>query len=320
MVGGDPPKGRTGWAPRGTVALMVVTRFLLLMCSRHDSMAASTDDAGADDVDVDVLAVIMDRDVVIQVLKWARQHGCPWEDQRDLDANSAEWLDDTLSTVGAAAVGGHFDCFTFAVEYGAPRTWRVLRSAARNGNLEILEWAMSHGMQFESREELFEEEEEWAEIADDMAEDEDYEDEMAAAFVFEAGSCAAAARGGHKEVLRFLGVQGVPRNWRTLRAAVRGGHLELAKWLRDRQGCAFEDVEEFDDPDSRFIPGEEMTCAAAAFNADLPMLKWLLASGCVVDPEICRDALEDLRRGNTLGGPLDQAVVEWLDEIPEPVF
>ena len=254
---------------------------------------------------------------MVQVLKWARQHGCPWEDELDMDSASDEWTDDTMSTVGAAAVGGHLECFAFAVENGAPRTWRALRAAAKNGRLAVLEWAVGHGLQFESREELYEEEEEWAEIEDEVAEGEE-EDGGSGASGFEAGSCAAAARGGHKEVLRFLAVQGVPRNWRTLRAAVRGGHLELAKWLRDKQGCAFEDIGEFDDPDSRFIPDEQMTCAAAAFNADLPMLKWLLSSGCTVLPDHCVDALENPRRGTAFGGPLDEAIVEWLDQIPDP--
>jgi len=64
------------------------------------------------------------------VLKWARQHGCPWD----------------KSTCRVAASEGHLEVLRWAREHDCP--WdetRMCEIAAAGGHLEVMEWARAQG-------------------------------------------------------------------------------------------------------------------------------------------------------------------------------
>jgi hypothetical protein len=64
----------------------------------------------------------------INVLKWAREHGCHW------DEGTCAW----------AAVGGHLDVLKWAREHGCPWDEQTCSAAAGGGHLEVLQWAREH--------------------------------------------------------------------------------------------------------------------------------------------------------------------------------
>ena len=65
----------------------------------------------------------------LEVLRWARQHGCPWG----------------FGTCEAAAMGGHLEVLKWARERGCPWGRGTRQAAARGGHLEVLQWAREHG-------------------------------------------------------------------------------------------------------------------------------------------------------------------------------
>jgi len=93
-------------------------------------------------------------------LKWAREHGCPWEEDivdsnRDCCAHAAqaghvevlEWHAcpwDAL-TCAAAALSGRLEVLKWAREHGCPWDHRTRQWAEEEGHLELLQWAMEHG-------------------------------------------------------------------------------------------------------------------------------------------------------------------------------
>ena len=96
--------------------------------------------------------------------------------------------------------------------------------------------------------------------------------------------CAAAARGGHLETLKFLRANGCEWDSDTCSSAARGGHLEVLKYLR-ANGCEW----------------DEQTCCSAARGGHLEVLKCLRANGCEWDEETCSSA--------AFGGHLE--VLQW---------
>ena len=65
----------------------------------------------------------------LEMLKWARENGCPWDE----------------CTCAVAAQNGHLEMLKWARENGCP--WDVLTCtyAAGNGHLEVLKWARENG-------------------------------------------------------------------------------------------------------------------------------------------------------------------------------
>jgi hypothetical protein len=92
----------------------------------------------------------------LEVLQWARANGCPWgewicayaalgghlEVLQWLRANRCPW-DETTCT--AAAGGGHLAVLQWARANGCPWNERTCEWAARGGHLETLQWAISNG-------------------------------------------------------------------------------------------------------------------------------------------------------------------------------
>jgi hypothetical protein len=63
------------------------------------------------------------------VLKWARENGCPWDEQ----------------TCAHAAEGGHLEVLKWARENGCPWDESTCWYAAEGGHLELLRWARENG-------------------------------------------------------------------------------------------------------------------------------------------------------------------------------
>jgi hypothetical protein len=74
----------------------------------------------------------------LEVLKWARQNGCPW--------NS--------NTCSSASYCGHLEVLKWAREAGCPWDERTCNYAALQGHLEVLKWAINNGAPWEHREEI----------------------------------------------------------------------------------------------------------------------------------------------------------------------
>ncbi len=75
------------------------------------------------------------RDGHLEVLKWARQEGAPW------DALTCAW----------AAKGGHLEVLKWARQEGAPWDQYTCAWAAKRGHLEVLKWARQEGAPWERR-------------------------------------------------------------------------------------------------------------------------------------------------------------------------
>ena len=65
----------------------------------------------------------------LEVLQWARQHGCPWNE----------------GTSQAAAMGGHLAVLQWAREHDCPWDPGTCYHAALGGHLSLLQWARAHG-------------------------------------------------------------------------------------------------------------------------------------------------------------------------------
>ena len=65
----------------------------------------------------------------LEILKWARENGCPW------DSN----------TCANAALNGHLEVLKWARENGCPWDSATCTYAAENGHLEVLVWAQENG-------------------------------------------------------------------------------------------------------------------------------------------------------------------------------
>ena len=125
------------------------------------------------------------RDGQLEVLKWARAKGCPWNSLTcrraagggHLDLlkwardNGCEW---DAWTCAHAAEGGHLDVLKWARENGCWWDVWTCAHAAGGGHLDVLRWARENGCEWD----------EW--------------------------TCAGAAEGGHLEVLKWAKQNGCP--------------------------------------------------------------------------------------------------------------
>jgi len=120
----------------------------------------------------------------LEVLQWARQQGCPWD----------KW------TCADAAQGGHLEVLQWARQQGCRWDVWTCTNAAKGGHLEVLQWARQQGCPWDEE------------------------------------TCSHAARGGHLEVLQWAHQQGCPWDESTCIFAAERGHLEVLQWAR-QQGC-----------------------------------------------------------------------------------
>lgn len=92
----------------------------------------------------------------LDVLKWARENGCPWREfvcecaalnghlqvLKWLRANDCPWNSDTCT---GAALNGHLETLKWAHNDGCSWDRDTTIFAAQNGQLETLKWAVEHG-------------------------------------------------------------------------------------------------------------------------------------------------------------------------------
>ena len=119
----------------------------------------------------------------LDVLKWARENDCPWDED----------------TCWRAAVGGHLGTLKWARANGCPWNKRTCSGAAYGGHLEVLKWARENGCPWDEGTctaaawrghlEILK----WAR-ENDCPWDED--------------TCSYAAYGGHLEVLKWARLNG----------------------------------------------------------------------------------------------------------------
>ena len=64
----------------------------------------------------------------MDVLKWLREEGCPWEEE----------------TCSEAAKGGHLNVLKYAHENGCPWNEETCMYAAEEGHLHVLKYAVKH--------------------------------------------------------------------------------------------------------------------------------------------------------------------------------
>jgi hypothetical protein len=117
----------------------------------------------------------------LKVLKWAWEHRCPWDSH----------------TCWSAARGGYLEVLRWAREYGCELDDGTCSAAAQGGHLEVLRWAHEHGCPLD------------------------------------AVTCYRAAESGHLHVLQWARDHGCQWGAGTCAAIARHGHLEVMKWARE---------------------------------------------------------------------------------------
>jgi hypothetical protein len=91
-------------------------------------------------------------------------------------------------------------------------------------------------------------------------------------------SCAAAAKRGHWNVLKWAHENECPWDTQTCANAAEGRHFDVLKWCHEN-GC----------------PWDAQTCAYVAKHGNLEVLKWCHENGCPWDEHTCDNASENNR-------------------------
>ncbi|KAL6076959.1 Ankyrin repeat domain-containing protein [Balamuthia mandrillaris] len=152
----------------------------------------------------------------LEVLKWARENGCPWDKTVFMMAaarghlevvkwaheNGCPWDKDVVCYF--AAKGGNLEVLKWAREQGCSWGSDTTMAAARRGDLEMLKWAHENGCP-------------WT-----------------------ADTCCYAAEGGHLEVVKWAREHGCPWTEYTCQKAATEGHLKVLKWAR-ANGCPWDE-------------------------------------------------------------------------------
>lgn len=162
----------------------------------------------------------------LAALQWARSRGLPWDEQ----------------TTANAAQRGHPPVLEWAVDHGCPVGSRAIMHLARRGDLRLLrklrlaEVEQRTGDPSSTRE------------SDSSKESVDSGDHRGQATPppstspspqWDITATAAAAEGGHLEVLEWLREQGCPWDASACAKAAEGGHLGVLQWAR-RNGCPWD--------------------------------------------------------------------------------
>ena len=230
----------------------------------------------------------------IDIIKSALARGCEWH------------FDVAVAVCGAAAQSGYVDVIELAFPAAAATTphqiMRLLASisggAGSGCKISILEWARDHDLlngqaaataaaranQYSVIEWVMTEMKN-RECTDEMYEDYDI--------------CAAAAGGGHLELLRRLRDLGFMWTSKTCSAAARAGHLDVLQFAR-AQDCRW-----------RY----EVLSEAAACRNNVAMLEWMCENECELNPEACTTAAYNGQLGNLQY--LRSVGVDWDDKVCE---
>ncbi|KAL6077681.1 Ankyrin repeat domain-containing protein [Balamuthia mandrillaris] len=214
----------------------------------------------------------------VSLLRWAFDNAFPepFEPEGSLTMPNAvklgglpvvQWLCEqpgyslrSLRNCEAAAETGQLALLQWLRDHGANWAGGVLRLAALNGHLEVLQWAAKNYCP-------------WKE--DPMADD---------YFYHPCPVLLAAAHGGHVEVLEWLWehyptrMQAKKHNSSYASTAASRGHVQVLEWLKERG-----------------FRWDEFTFWGAAVHARWEVLKWLQENGCPWDERAFSAVIE--RRG-----------------------
>ena len=152
----------------------------------------------------------------LEVLRWAREHGCPWG----------------VDTCAGAAGGGHLEVLQWAREHGCRWDVMTCACAAESGQMEVLRWAREHDCPWDDETNLLAAFEGQLEVLV-------WAEERGCPWA--EGVCTVAAQGGQLEVLKWLWKQDRPWDEMTCAAAAHGGHLEMLRWAREH-GCPWDEA------------------------------------------------------------------------------
>jgi len=198
----------------------------------------------------------------IEIIKWLRQKGCPWDEyafkyaiQND-QLNVVKWL----------------------YENKCPRhTWMCIDTAAEHGRLEILKWfRLINGEHWN-----------WQQSDDIWCSSAAENGHLDVLIYLHDNGCKAdtvscytsATRGGHLEILRWLDKNGCPKDESVFAHAAEQGRLEIVRYLHET-GC----------------PWDQWACFYAVGGSDednnLELLRYLHENGCDWDELTCRKAAE----------------------------
>ena len=141
----------------------------------------------------------------IELLKWARGEGCPWNEL----------------TCSRAVKGGHLEVIQWLRARGCPWDEWTCSSAAGAGHLGILRWAREQGCP-------------WNEFTCSAAAIRGYLNVLQWAreekCPWDEDVCSYAAAGGHLELLKWTRGAGCPWDEGTARSAAESGHLKVLQW------------------------------------------------------------------------------------------
>jgi hypothetical protein len=146
----------------------------------------------------------------LEVLRWARENGCPW--------NS--------NTCSSAANGGHFEILKWARENGCPWGSSTCAYAVKGGHFEILKWARQNGCPWDSNTCSYAAHGGHFEILKWAREN---------GCPWNRWTCTYAAFQGHLEMLKWARQDGCPWDSDTCDNAASAGHLEVLKWARENR-------------------------------------------------------------------------------------
>lgn len=212
----------------------------------------------------------------LEVLRQAVEAGCKWNPayvcEAAAEAGHLPVLRWTVQEHGVgvlsgcvsefAAKGGHFDVLRWAViEHGCPLDHHAADSAAKHGNLEMLQWLHDQGCPLGSR------------TTREAATGGHLEVLQWARTVgcdWDESTCYAAAQGGHTATLAWAREQGCPWSARTCQEAARGGHLETLVWAHTN-GC----------------PWTKAACYSAVEEGHQECLLYCIENGCDWDSYVC---------------------------------
>ncbi|CAB9496249.1 ankyrin repeat protein [Seminavis robusta] len=164
-----------------------------------------------------------------------------------------------------AAKNGHLEMLQWLRSNGCPWDETTCAAAAEGGHFEILKWARENGCPWTS------------------------------------DTCARAAKTGHLDILKWARANGCPWDEWTCAYAAENGHLEILKWAREN-GCPGHQIHVpvlqnwtfgySEVARANGCPWDESTCARAAGNGHLEILKWARENGCPWNIFTCSGAAQ----------------------------
>lgn len=146
------------------------------------------------------------------MLRWARDHGCPWGPE----------------TTAAAACGGHALILAYAVANGCPMHDNMCEYAAYGGDVFMLEGLRQQGYYLGNKTSAYAAEAGQLKMLMYLQTLDEQQ--------FSEDTSERAAFSGHLGILIWLRENGCPWSWRARLAAEQDGHHRLCKWAEDN-GC-----------------------------------------------------------------------------------